>query len=130
MRLKHVALTCSSEQNADRFYRDLLGLEKTAPKRLPSDLAKAIFGLKTELTIINYLDEQIQLEIFIAGRHTGPAAAIDHLCVEVNDLHGLIEKCRALEVKIKQIPRGEYTLTFIKDFDGHLFEIKEKPNPS
>ncbi len=130
MRLKHVALTCSSEQNADRFYRDLLGLEKTAPKRLPSDLAKAIFGLKTELTIINYLDEQIHLEIFIAGRHAGPAAAIDHLCVEVNDLHGFIEKCRALEVKIKQIPRGDYTLTFIKDYDGNLFEIKENSNPA
>jgi hypothetical protein len=29
-----------------------------------------------------------------------------------------------LGVEITQIPKGDRTLTFIKDFDGNLFEIK------
>ncbi len=126
MRLKHIALTCSSEAKADWFYRDLLGLKKTAPKILPPALTKAIFGLDAELTIINYLDAHLQLEIFIAGQNAEPAATIEHLCIEVDDLQGFIEKCRALEVEINQVPKGDSTLTFIKDNDGNLFEIKEK----
>ncbi len=126
MRLRHVALTCSSEPEADRFYRDLLGLKKTEPKKLPPALTEAIFNLSAELSIINYRNEQLHLEVFIAGRNAGPPAAIDHLCIEVDDLRGFIEKCRSLEVRINQVPRGDYFLTFIKDYDGNLFEIKEK----
>jgi hypothetical protein len=32
MILRHVALTCSSENNADGFFKNLLGLEKSEPK--------------------------------------------------------------------------------------------------
>jgi hypothetical protein len=31
-----------------------------------------------------------------------------------------------MEVEISQIPKGDKTLTFIKDYDGNLFEIKQK----
>ena len=31
-----------------------------------------------------------------------------------------------MEVEILQIPRGAGFLTFIRDYDGNLFEIKEK----
>jgi hypothetical protein len=31
-----------------------------------------------------------------------------------------------MEVKILQIPRGATFLTFIRDYDGNLFEIKAK----
>ncbi len=30
----------------------------------------------------------------------------------------------SLNVDIARIPKGDKTLTFIKDFDGNLFEIK------
>jgi len=44
MLLRHVGLICSSEENSDKFYQDLLGLNKSEPKTLPSDLSKAIFN--------------------------------------------------------------------------------------
>ena len=32
-----------------------------------------------------------------------------------------------MNVKVLQVPKGETFLTFIYDFDGHLFELKEQP---
>jgi catechol 2,3-dioxygenase-like lactoylglutathione lyase family enzyme len=123
MLLKHVGLTCSTEDNADKFYRDLLGLKKSEPKTLVSDLSKAIFNLDSELQIINYQDETVHFEIFIAGRIKEQSRQIAHLCLVVDDLSVFIEKCHQINVDVAQIPKGDKTLTFIKDFDGNLFEI-------
>ena len=125
MLLKHAALACSSEENSDKFYQDLLGLNKSEPKTLPADLSKAIFNLDAELQIINYADENIHFEMFIAGQNRNNPGQIEHLCLEVDDLEIFIEKCLNLKVEIFQIPKGNKTLIFIKDFDGNLFEIKE-----
>ena len=126
MLIKHGGLTCSSEENSDKFYRDVLGLNKLAPKTLPADLSLAIFDLDAELQMINYMDEHIHFEIFIAKQFPAPQSRIDHLCLEVDDLDEFIAKCRGMQVKVKLIPKGQKTLTFIKDFDGNLFEIKQK----
>ena len=126
MFLKHVGLACSQENNADRFYKDLLGLKKSQPKTLSFDLAKAIFNLDAELQIINYMDENLHFEIFITGGAKGNLGNIDHLCLEVSDLAVFVEKCRYLNVAVSQIPKGDKILTFIRDFDGNMFEIKGK----
>jgi catechol 2,3-dioxygenase-like lactoylglutathione lyase family enzyme len=123
MLLKHAGLTCSAEDKADKFYQDLLGLNKSEPKILPSDLSKAIFNVNAELSIINYLDENVHFEIFITNRIGNNSEQIAHLCLEVDDLSGFIEKCRSMSVEVALIPKGAKTLTFIKDFDGNLFEI-------
>ena len=88
MLLKHVGLACSSEDNADRFYRDLLGL-------------------------------------FVSDQIENPRDRITHQCIEVENLTDFIVKCRAMGVEVSLIPKGDKTLTFIKDFDGNLFELIE-----
>ncbi|MCP4628569.1 MAG: VOC family protein [bacterium] len=124
MLLKHAGLTCSTEDNADKFYRDLLGLNKSEPKTLPLDLSKAIFNLDAELQMINYLNEHSHFEIFITPQSRPSQRQIDHLCLEVADIVGFIAKCRSMAVEVVLVPKGEKTLTFIKDFDGNLFEIQ------
>ena len=124
MVLRHVALTSSSEKNADTFYADLLGLTKSEPKTLPFELSKAIFNIDAELLMINYQDENAHFEIFITGSHQGNSRKIEHTCLEVDNLEVLLENCRSLNIDIARIPKGHKTLTFIKDFDGNLFEIK------
>jgi catechol 2,3-dioxygenase-like lactoylglutathione lyase family enzyme len=126
MLLKHAGLTCSTEGNADKFYRDLLGLNKSEPKTLPADLAQAIFNLDAELQMINYIDDHIHFEIFITPQSSTSQLQIDHLCLEVADLAGFIAKCRSMQVEVALIPKGDKTLTFIKDFDGNLFEITQQ----
>jgi len=124
MKLRHAALRCSSEKNSDKFYKRLLGLKKSDPKSLPRALSKAIFGVDSELSIINYLDENVHFEIFITSHPGNSDGRIEHLCLEVEDLGVFLKKCHDQGVDVSQIPRGDRTLTFIRDFDGNLFEIK------
>ena len=124
MLLRHAALICSSKKNSDKFYKNLLGLEKSEPKTLPRALSKAIFGIDSDLPIINYLDEYVHFEIFIYSHSKNSARHIEHVCLEVDDLQGFLKKCLNLGVEVSQIPKGDRTLTFIRDFDGNLFEIK------
>jgi len=126
MLLRHVALTCSSEKKSDRFYKNLFGLEKSGPKILPTALSIAIFNLDSELMMINYRDEHVHFEIFITGHSMNDGRQVEHACLEVDNLQNFLKKCRDLDVEISQIPKGDRTLTFIRDFDGNLFEIKNK----
>jgi catechol 2,3-dioxygenase-like lactoylglutathione lyase family enzyme len=126
MILRHVALTCSSEENSDRFYKDLLGLEKLEPKILPSSLSRAIFNIDNELRMINYTGKAVHFEIFIAKDSKRSANPIAHVAIEIDDQEAFLKKCAEVDVNVSQIPRGNRTLIFIRDFDGNLFEIKHK----
>ena len=126
MILRHVALTSSSEKNSDRFYKDLMGLEKSEPKNLPEVLSKAIFNVDAELLMIHYQGKAVHFEVFITDCPVNKNRRIAHVCLEVDDLKNFLQKCRDLDVEISQIPRGERTLTFIRDFDGNIFEIKQE----
>jgi len=126
MILRHVALACSSEKKADKFYADLLGLKKAEPKRLPSALSKAIFNIESEQIIINYVEDTVHFEIFINNRNIKSDGKIEHVCLEVVDLDAFLAKCRRLDVKIVRVPKEHKLLTFILDDDDNLFEIKSK----
>ncbi len=126
MSTAHVGLVCSSENNADMFYRDLLGLTKAEPKKLAQDLTKALFNLETELTIINYTGKGSHFEVFVNSLSVRKEQPVEHVCVEVEDLSGFLNKGRAMQMKILQVPKGEGVLSFISDPDGNLFELKEK----
>ena len=124
MLLRHIALTCSSEEKSDKFYKSLLGLKKSEPKTIPPDLSKALFDIDSELKIINYQDDFLHFEIFITRHNHSGIRRIEHVCLEVDGLAAFLEKCRTLQVKIVQVPREDKLLTFISDDDGNLFEIK------
>ncbi len=124
MHLKHIGLTSSSEENSDRFYGDLLGLTKSEPKTLPVELSKAIFNIQSQLIMINYQNEHVHFELFVTDHIEDNKQRISHTCLEIEDLDGFLDKCRHLNVDVTRIPKGEKILTFIRDFDGNLFEIK------
>ena len=126
MNLRHVALTCSSEGNADKFYQTLLGLKKSGPKILPSSLSRAIFNIDSELTIVNYMNESLHFEIFIHDHHQSNNSRIDHVCLQVNDLPEFLQQCRSLNVRFVQVPKGDSMITFVCDDDGNLFEMKQE----
>lgn len=123
--LKHVALFCSSEEKSDKFYEELLNLKKKGSKILSSELSKQIFNLDSEYKMINYIDNDIQFEIFINPEKRVFENKIEHICLKVDNFDAFIEKCRASGIKVKQIPKTDSSLiTFISDYDGNLFEIK------
>lgn len=123
MMLKHVALTCSSEEKSDRFYGDLFGLKKLNRKTLSAPLSRQIFDLDVEFLIINYADDEMHFEIFIKDSLDMDNREIAHTCLEVKNLEGFLDRCRNLGVSVRQVPKGDKLVTFISDFDGNLFEI-------
>lgn len=128
MNLLHVALVCSSEGKADRFYHDLLGLIKSESRILPASLSLAIFGIDSDLMMINYTNESVNFEIFVQENHPGRRrdGRVDHTCFNVDNFDRLLAKCRSMGVSITQVPKGQAVVTFIRDYDGNLFEIKQK----
>lgn len=126
MLLRHVGLACSSENNSDKFYHSLLGLEKKDSKILPKKLSRQIFDQDTEYTIVNYADDTVHFEIFLGHPGGAPKNGLAHVCLEVENLSEFLERCRRLGTPIRQIRKENGVITFISDFDGNLFEIKEK----
>ena len=125
MILNHVAFVCGSEKNSDRFYHDLLGLDKLQSKIIPPSLSQRIFNSDLEFKLINYGNDDIKFEIFISEQFKPPEIRIDHVCLEIDGIDGFLEKCDSIGVEVLRIPRGELFLIFIKDFDGNQFEIKQ-----
>ena len=124
MQLKHIALVSSSEDKADRIYQTLFGLKKINAKVLPATLAHQIFKLNTELKIINYANDKLHFEIFIADKLNLETNTISHVCLEVGNLEAFLDTCRKMEIAILQVPKGDAMITFVRDDDGNQFEIK------
>ena len=124
MQLKHIALVSSSEEKSDRFFTNLLGLEKVSSKTIPSTLVNQIFNIDSDLTIINYANDNIVFEVFIDNQKSAEKNKIEHICIQVENLEKFLERCRSIEIDVLQVPKGDTRITFIKDDDGNLFEVK------
>ena len=127
MRLNHVALVCSSERSADDFYEGVLGLRKIKSFVLGKDLAEQIFEIPRESQIILYGNDNFAVEVFVAKPAPGGVSPFVHLCLEVKNREGFLGKCEAVGLTVKRVPKGDSLLTFVQDYDGNLFEIKELP---
>jgi catechol 2,3-dioxygenase-like lactoylglutathione lyase family enzyme len=126
MRILHIGVGASSEKNADLFFQDLLGLEKAVPYSLAAELGRGIFAINRELSVIHYKAESIDYEVFIDPMYQAPQPSVLHSCLEVDDQAGFLERCGAAGFKVNRNPKGDSFVTFISDFDGNLFEVKEK----
>ena len=126
MLLKHVALECNLETTSDKFYQNLLGLDKVRSRILPSAIAKKIFGIDVEYKIIDYANDNIHLEVFIANKKNLQRRTVEHVCLEVDNLEEFLGRCKGMYIDILTIPKGDAFLTFVTDYDGNLFEIKGK----
>jgi catechol 2,3-dioxygenase-like lactoylglutathione lyase family enzyme len=124
MKLHHAGLVCASEQNSDAFYCDLLGLTKERSRTLSADLALEIFGVETDLGMIDYVGPEARFEVFISPDWTGPNDPVTHICLEPSNRDEFLKRCETAKADITRIPKGDKTLVFLRDFDGNLFEIK------
>lgn len=126
MQLNHIGLFCSKEEKSDLFYGKILGLEKLNTKEVPAALVKRIFDIDRDLRIINYGNDDVRIEIFVGDLNLGHEKNVNHLCLDVAERESFLNVCETHGVEIRKIPKGDYMLVFIRDFDGNLFEIKEK----
>ena len=126
MKFIHTGLAASSEEKADRFFINILGLEKSTPKILNKKMTDSIFGINEEFLIINYKNENVHYEVLVYGKYIAPQKQIAHSCLLVANLANIVHKCRDAGLKVVEVPKGTGVVTFISDFDGNLFEMKEE----
>jgi len=122
--LKHVALQYSDKKQADIFFSKILGLQLKKTFTISKNLTFEIFGIKEEVLIVVYENENTCFEIFITNKKND--SCFEHTCIQINNKGEFIERCKKYGIKPLFVKKGEKTLLFIKDFADNLFEIKEK----
>ena len=125
MKLIHTGLAASSEEKADLFFIDILGLEKSAPAVLDKKLTQAIFGIHDDFLVIHYRGGTVDYEILVYREYKAPERPIAHSCIQVYDFMNVVHKSRKAGLKVVQVPKGSGVVTFISDYDDNLFEVKE-----
>ena len=126
MKLNHIALVCSSEQRAKDFYEGLLNLKRIKSSVLSRELSRQIFDIDGECQVLVYGDGPLTVEVFLTTSVVRRGNSFEHICVEVEDVEEFVKTCEAMHVEVNRVPKGGRLLTFIKDHDGNLFEIKER----
>ncbi len=101
-RLAHVGIALPDIAAALPFYRDVLGLEPTAPETADG---ATIIGLTlgdVQVELLEPQDPEGPVARFLAKRGPG----IHHLCYRVPDLDRALERCRAAGYRlIDAVPR-------------------------
>jgi len=127
MKMDHVGLGSNSEQDADKFFIELLGLEKTRSFSISAHLNEKFFNIKQEQQIIRYGKGDLNFEVFITENSEKAKDVFTHPCLVIDQRDGFLNKAQTLGFPIIKVPRKEsdsYYL-FIKDLFGNLYEIKE-----
>jgi catechol 2,3-dioxygenase-like lactoylglutathione lyase family enzyme len=124
MKLNHVALVSSCQENADRFYHGILKLDRIKTIPLNNDLVLKIFGVDMGCRMCLYADENVAIEIFLPDQAPAQKTPFSHICLEMENREGFLAECRSAGLKVHLIPREASPLSFVEDFDGNLFEIK------
>ena len=120
----HVALQYSDRIKAEIFFNKILGLTLNKSFSLSKNLSYDIFGLKEEVIVDVYKNEETCFEVFITKIQTD--YNFEHTCIRTDNKDEFIKKCKKYGIEPIFVKKGEKTLLFIKDFSGYLFEIKEK----
>ncbi len=127
MKIDHVAVGSNSEQDADKFFIELLGLKKTRSFTVSADLMEKFFGVKNEQLIVRYGNSSLSFEVFITNNTEKARDNFTHPCLSIENRDEFLNKASSLGFPIIKVPRKDsdnYYL-FIKDLFDNLYEIKE-----
>ncbi len=127
MELEHIGVAANSETDSDRFFVELLGLQKTRSFSVSADLTQALFGLARETSVLRYGSDAVSIEVFITEDDSRATDVFSHPCLMVADRAALAERAKAMGLDVRQVPKpgGDSYLLFIKDFFGNMYEIKQ-----
>jgi catechol 2,3-dioxygenase-like lactoylglutathione lyase family enzyme len=125
MLLDHVGIMNEDEGGANRFYRDLLGLELIKESSVSPELAERLFSFGKEIKMLVYGTEGLKVEIFIVPGFTRPSPPVAHFCLQLSDLDGFLEKAKGKGLKVIAAERSGRTVYFVEDFSGNRIELKQ-----
>ncbi len=127
MKLEHIALGYNSEEEADKFFIELLGMKKLRNKAVSAELMEAFFGVKRDNTFVVYGNEDISFEIFITEDKSKARDLFTHSCILINNRDEFVDKATSMGFEVIKVPRqdGNGYYLFIRDSFHNLYEVKE-----
>ncbi|MEW6109174.1 MAG: VOC family protein [Nitrospirota bacterium] len=120
----HIGIINKNEDEAVRFYRDLLGLKKIKESTVTSALSSRLFSLEREIKMLVFEVENIRIEIFIMPDFRPQLPNIPHFSLRVRDFKGFLERIGRAGVRVISGLRNDRTVYFIEDFSENRIEIK------
>jgi extradiol dioxygenase family protein len=126
MLLNHFGIVNKTADQADRFYRDFLGFDKTRTFLVDAGLSEQLFSVTSEITVLVFEKSDIKLEIFICDTCAQPVPDYRHVGLLLDDLSATIEDAQKAGVEHIIGKAGEKTVHFFKDFSGNLIEVKQR----
>jgi methylmalonyl-CoA/ethylmalonyl-CoA epimerase len=126
-RIAHIGVAVTDLEEAVRFYRDVLGLEPSAPETVDGARIVSIDLGGTPVELMEPQTPDGPVAKFIARRGAG----IHHICYRVPDLEAALERCRAAGYRLAdETPRtGVHgrRIAFVhpKSTAGILLELTE-----
>ena len=128
MKIEHIAVGCNSEEEADKFFIDLLGLKKVRSKSVPADLMEKFFGVKKEQKFVVYGKNDANFEVFITNDKSKAKDVFTHSCLVIENRDEFVNKAFSMGFNVVKVLRknGSGYYLFIKDSFQNLYEIKEK----
>ncbi len=124
MVLDHIGIVNKSEEDALRFYRDILGLDKIKDSVSTADLSEQLFLISKDIKMIVFGKGRVKVEIFILPEFIHPSPNIPHLGLQVKDIQELLERVEQAGARVITGKRSDKTVYFIQDFSGNLIEVK------
>lgn len=123
MLLNHVGIINESEEKAVRFYRGLLGFEKTREFVVSTELSEQLFSMANKIKVLVFERDGIKIEIFICPDCRQPFPDYRHIGFLLDDFQSIKEKAQEMGVLV--VGKTDVkTVYFLKDFSGNLIEIK------
>lgn len=120
-----MAVGRSSEREADRFFVELLGLERTRVRDLPEALSGRFFGRVDPCRMIDYERDGVRVEVFVPNAPLARSETYGHVCLVVEDRAELLGRAAGMGVERLEVERDGRTIVFLRDADGNLYEIQQ-----
>jgi catechol 2,3-dioxygenase-like lactoylglutathione lyase family enzyme len=126
MELEHFAVSANSEEEADKFFTKVLGLEKTRDFKVDADLISQFFGVNTDQHLLRYESEGLAAEVFINKERETAENLFSHVCLVVENRDQIAQKAQSLGYKVIKVPRknSDSYYLFLNDGFGNIYEIK------
>ena len=127
LKFEHIAVASNSEEESDKFFVELLGLDKLRTFTVSSDKMNKFFNVNEENKFIRYEKQDLSVEVIITNKQESFKDKFTHSCILVQNCINITDKADAMGFKVIKVPREkeEGYYLFIKDTFGNLFEIKE-----
>lgn len=95
-RVAHIGIAVTDLEQAAAFYRDVLGLEPSAPETADGARIVSVQVGDVDVELMEPLTPDGPVAKFLAKRGPG----IHHVCYRVADLDAALERCRALGMTV------------------------------